>query len=69
MVADIRSIYASAFVRKWSFWWAMTTCGTLQIGNYIQTLWAQVQQSDGNDVDIYNGFTEAISTGLGRQLN
>ncbi|TKR86405.1 hypothetical protein L596_011003 [Steinernema carpocapsae] len=56
---DAKKVYSNPFMVKWSFWWALTMCGWLQIGNYIQTLWSKVQ--DGSDqVNIYNGFVEAI---------
>lgn len=35
----------------------MATCGELQIGNYTQTLWGQLQDSSGQDT--LNGFIEA----------
>uniref|UniRef100_A0A914XN34 Uncharacterized protein n=1 Tax=Plectus sambesii TaxID=2011161 RepID=A0A914XN34_9BILA len=61
---DFKRIYSNAFICKWSLWWALATCGTLQIGNYIQTLWGTVQEGL-NDADVYNGLTEAVTTALG----
>uniref|UniRef100_A0A914PI15 Thiamine transporter 2 n=1 Tax=Panagrolaimus davidi TaxID=227884 RepID=A0A914PI15_9BILA len=54
---QVCKIYADWKVLKWSFWWAMATCGELQIGNYTQTLWGQLQDSSGKDT--LNGFIEA----------
>ncbi|KAK0421045.1 hypothetical protein QR680_015038 [Steinernema hermaphroditum] len=55
---DAKQVYSDMFMVKWSLWWALTMCGWLQIGNYIQTLWAQVQD-EANQSDVYNGFVEA----------
>ncbi|VDN24497.1 unnamed protein product [Gongylonema pulchrum] len=29
--SDTKRIYANGFIRKWSLWWAMTTCMSLQV--------------------------------------
>uniref|UniRef100_A0A7E4VIU5 Thiamine transporter 2 n=1 Tax=Panagrellus redivivus TaxID=6233 RepID=A0A7E4VIU5_PANRE len=49
--------YSNKSILKWSLWWAMATCGELQVGNYAQTLWGQLQDSDGDN--NLNGFIEA----------
>ncbi|KAK0402505.1 hypothetical protein QR680_016371 [Steinernema hermaphroditum] len=56
---DAKQVYSNTFMVKWSLWWALTMCGYLQIGNYIQTLWAQVQDTSEQS-DVYNGFVEAL---------
>ncbi|VBB31359.1 unnamed protein product [Acanthocheilonema viteae] len=48
-------------VLKWSIWWALTSCGTFQVMNYVQTLWATMQTSS----DTYNGITECTNTFIG----
>uniref|UniRef100_A0A914DWM1 Reduced folate carrier n=1 Tax=Acrobeloides nanus TaxID=290746 RepID=A0A914DWM1_9BILA len=54
-----KKVFTDLHVLKWSFWWAMATCGQFQVGNYIQTLWAEEQPTDA---DNYNGFVEAANT-------
>uniref|UniRef100_A0A914YRE9 Uncharacterized protein n=1 Tax=Panagrolaimus superbus TaxID=310955 RepID=A0A914YRE9_9BILA len=46
----------------WSIWWALASCGTFQISNYVQTLWARLQ-NDGQFVG--NGMVECVNTLLG----
>uniref|UniRef100_A0AAF5Q5J0 Reduced folate carrier n=3 Tax=Wuchereria bancrofti TaxID=6293 RepID=A0AAF5Q5J0_WUCBA len=55
---NTKQIYGIGFVRKWSLWWAMTTCMSLQISAYSQTLWGEVQ----NEETTFNGFAEATYT-------
>lgn len=57
--------YSNLFVLKWSIWWAFATCGFFQIGNYIQTMWADIYGKDSSP-QLYNGLTEAINTFLGK---
>lgn len=54
------------FVLKWSLWWALTSCGIFQVQNYIQTLWATMQTSDG---DVKNGINECANTLVGAILS
>uniref|UniRef100_A0A914CWB6 Uncharacterized protein n=1 Tax=Acrobeloides nanus TaxID=290746 RepID=A0A914CWB6_9BILA len=54
-----KKVFTDLHVLKWSIWWAMATCGQFQVGNYIQTLWAEEQPTDA---DNYNGFVEAANT-------
>ncbi|KAM3720953.1 Folate-like transporter [Dirofilaria immitis] len=56
--SDLKQIYANNFIRKWSLWWAMTTCMSLQISAYSQTLWGEVQKEE----TTFNGFAEATYT-------
>ncbi|KJH43276.1 hypothetical protein DICVIV_10713 [Dictyocaulus viviparus] len=63
IVNDLVSVYKNAFMLKWSFWWALATCAYFQNRNYIQTLWGTV--IDVNNVNIYNGFTEALCPIIG----
>ncbi|KAK1167766.1 thiamine transporter 1-like isoform X1, partial [Acipenser oxyrinchus oxyrinchus] len=60
---DLLQCYSSWPLLCWSVWWALSTCGYLQVINYAQALWEEVLPSQ--DSDIYNGYVEAISTLLG----
>ncbi len=44
---------------------AMQILKSLQVGNYIQTLWAEEQPTDA---DNYNGFVEAANTMICKYL-
>uniref|UniRef100_A0A8R1XRN7 Reduced folate carrier n=1 Tax=Onchocerca volvulus TaxID=6282 RepID=A0A8R1XRN7_ONCVO len=46
---------------KWYIWWALAGCGTFQVQNYVQTLWALLQQNG----KAYNGITECTATLFG----
>ncbi|VBB34563.1 unnamed protein product, partial [Acanthocheilonema viteae] len=56
--SNTKQIYGIGFVRKWSLWWAMTTCMSLQVSAYSQTLWGEVQTEE----TTLNGFAEATYT-------
>lgn len=49
---------------KWSAWWALATCGYLQIINYMQLLW---QTAVGPDDMIYNGAVDFIYAIVGEE--
>lgn len=49
-------------VLLWSLWWALASAGNYQMGNYSQTLWAELQ-SEGQFVG--NGMVECVNTLLG----
>ncbi|XP_025073603.1 thiamine transporter 1-like [Pogonomyrmex barbatus] len=49
--------YTNYRVTKWSIWWALATCGYLQISSYIQLLW-QTAVKPGDM--IYNGAVDFI---------
>jgi len=54
--------YTNYRVVKWSAWWALSTCGYLQIISYIQLLWqTAVHPSD----KIYNGAVDFLYAILG----
>uniref|UniRef100_A0A1I7VZJ6 Peroxisomal membrane protein PMP22 n=1 Tax=Loa loa TaxID=7209 RepID=A0A1I7VZJ6_LOALO len=48
-------------VFKWCIWWVLGCCGTYQVQNYVQNLWALLQQDD----EVYNGITECAATLIG----
>ncbi|KAI6173282.1 hypothetical protein M3Y98_01065100 [Aphelenchoides besseyi] len=47
------SIFKNRTIFMWSLWWALSTCGSYQVANYAQTLWAPMQ-NEGQFVG--NGF-------------
>ncbi|XP_029674778.1 thiamine transporter 1-like [Formica exsecta] len=47
--------YTNYRVIKWSFWWALATCGYLQIISYVQLLWKDAVKP--GDM-IYNGAVD-----------
>ena len=74
--SNVKKAYKNLYVIKWSFWFALATCGNFQIGNYIQSLWKDI---DGkltkwkkmnriffflfiDDKEAYNGAVEAATT-------
>ena len=61
---DFKSSYSNKFLLKWSVWWAIATCGYLQVGNYVQNLWDTIYPSRQHK-DLYNGAVEATATCLG----
>ncbi|KAA0713176.1 Thiamine transporter 1 [Triplophysa tibetana] len=60
---DFLQCYSSSTLLTWSVWWALSTCGYLQVLNYGQSLWEKILSS--SDHQIYNGYVETISTLLG----
>ncbi|KAL3101030.1 hypothetical protein niasHS_001490 [Heterodera schachtii] len=62
--SDFLAIYRVGHIRKWSFWWAMTTCMSLQVALFSQTLWGEVQRRDDGTKaqNPLNGFAEAAYT-------
>lgn len=51
--------YTNKKVLRWSLWYAMGTCGYLQVITYIQSLWNAI---DDRQEVIWNGAVEAIIT-------
>lgn len=60
---DFLQCYRCRPLLAWSLWWALATCGYLQVINYVQALWEKIRPSHDNK--IYNGYVEALSTLLG----
>lgn len=56
--------YTNYRVIKWSIWWALATCGYLQVINYIQLLWKTAVESDDK---IYNGAVDFIYAIVGKE--
>ena len=45
---DFVKFYTNLYLLKWSIWWALGMCGMLQIGNYVQSLWVQINEDNNN---------------------
>lgn len=58
---DFTKFYCVPSLLKWSMWWSLATCGVLQIGNYVQSLWKEVAD-DNMQTHEWNGLVEAIAT-------
>ena len=58
---DFVKFYCNLSLLKWSLWWALATCGVLQVGNYVQSLWKEVGGAK-EDTHIYNGVVESVAT-------
>ena len=56
MRSDLVKTYSNGSIRKWSFWWALTNCMSLQVAMYIQTLYGQAQVGDDTPL---NAFADA----------
>lgn len=59
MASDVCRVYRNGYIRKWSLWWALTTCMSLQVAQYAQSVWGEVQQGANSP---FNGFAEAAYT-------
>ncbi|XP_076271502.1 thiamine transporter 1-like isoform X3 [Rhynchophorus ferrugineus] len=55
--------YSNKYNIKWSVWWALATCGFIQVQVYMQPLWTAIVNDQSQQ--IYNGAVEAILTVLG----
>ena len=60
LMRAFKESYSNRILLRWSIWWALATCGYLQIGNYVQNLWEEIQGPDKND--SLNGGVEAAGT-------
>lgn len=59
--SDFIKIYSSSVILKWSIWWSLTNCMSLQFALLSQTLWGEVQTPDSKASPM-NGFAEAAYT-------
>nr|CAD7573188.1 unnamed protein product [Timema californicum] len=63
---DFVAAFTNWYVVKWSIWWALATCGYLQVTTYVQLLYETIlEENKQEDNELYNGAVEAISTLLG----
>jgi thiamine transporter 2/3 len=68
-LSDLKQFYLNLHLLKWSIWWAVATCGMLQVGNYVESLWSDIQ-ADANELyplqhkkqKMYNGLVIASDT-------
>jgi thiamine transporter 2/3 len=60
-----RKVYTNKFLLTWSIWWALASCGNLQVNNYIQNLWDDISPMRTNK-NLYNGGVQAVTTLLGK---
>ncbi|KAE9546933.1 hypothetical protein FO519_009855, partial [Halicephalobus sp. NKZ332] len=62
--SDFTKTYSDKSIRKWSFWWAMATCMSLQVALYTQTLFGQAQVGDDTPLNAFADsaytFTSAV---------
>ena len=54
-----KNCYSRELLVRWSLWWAVATCGELQVENYVQNLWDEIWPS--HEHKIYNGGVTALS--------
>ena len=63
---DLKQFYLNLHLLKWSLWWAIATCGMLQVSNYVQSLWSDIasEASGGTEPShrLYNGLVIATET-------
>lgn len=63
MSRHFKQFSSNKYVMKWSFWWALATCGFIQVTTYVQPLWEEVNAEEARS--YYNGAVEALLTLLG----
>lgn len=59
VIQALKVCYSRQLLLRWSIWWALATCGELQVENYVQNLWDEIWPS--HEHKIYNGGVTAIS--------
>lgn len=66
---DLKTFYLNLHLLKWSLWWAIATCGMLQVSNYVQSLWSDIasESPKGSEQEprLYNGLVVATDTLVG----
>lgn len=55
--------FSNKYVAKWSVWWALATCGFIQVQSYMQPLWSEIHVDPGDS--LHNGTVEAVLTLVG----
>ncbi|KAL1513893.1 hypothetical protein ABEB36_003233 [Hypothenemus hampei] len=63
MWGHVAQAYSSRYLLRWSIWWALATCGFIQVQVYMQPLWAEIVNDSKQP--IYNGAVESILTVVG----
>ena len=54
--------YTNLTVVQWSLWWSLAMAGFIQVANYVQLLWQEINQDQEY---LYNGAAEALLTLFG----
>ncbi|CAH1266532.1 SLC19A3 [Branchiostoma lanceolatum] len=65
---NFRLCYGSRHLLLWSLWWSLATCGSFQVGNYVQNLWDAISPA-ARDGQVWNGAIEAAATLLGAMVS
>ncbi|XP_057665479.1 thiamine transporter 1-like isoform X1 [Diorhabda carinulata] len=63
MISHFTTSFSNTYVLKWSLWYALSTCGFIQVQTYMQPLWTAIVNDHSKP--IYNGAVEAVLTVLG----
>ncbi|CAB3396580.1 unnamed protein product [Caenorhabditis bovis] len=63
--AQLKNCAKNRNLLLWSLWWALASCGTFQVQNYIQSLWKDIQKDSTYEV---NGIVEFAQTFIGAIL-
>ncbi|KAJ8982528.1 hypothetical protein NQ317_018569 [Molorchus minor] len=63
MTSHFINSFSNKHVIKWSLWFALSTCGYIQVQTYMQPLWTSIVND--SDQPIFNGAVEAVLTVLG----
>ena len=58
-IQGFKNCYSRQLLLRWSVWWAVATCGELQVENYVQNLWDEIWPS--HEHKIYNGGVTAMT--------
>ncbi|KAG5899298.1 hypothetical protein JTB14_029252 [Gonioctena quinquepunctata] len=56
----LKNSFTNTYVLKWSLWYALSTCGFIQVQTYMQPLWSVIVNDPTEP--IYNGAVEAVLT-------
>ncbi|CAG9823602.1 unnamed protein product [Phaedon cochleariae] len=63
MASHFQNSFTNMYVLKWSLWYALSTCGFIQVQTYMQPLWSVIVNNP--ESPIYNGAVEAVLTLFG----
>lgn len=63
MANHFQNSFFNLYILKWSLWFALSTCGFIQVQTYVQPLWTEINGDSGSP--IYNGAVHSIVTILG----
>lgn len=66
LYSDFKHAFTNSYVIKWSIWWAVATCGYLQVTSYAQLLWEDINNQD--QVPLKHGYVEFGHSLLGAAM-